>query len=303
MNNVTWHRGIGTDIDSTMTLDQQLEKSGLNWNVGTSPVRYSGQNLNYYSDYRKAVYREDTGLLLDCAGKNWEPFQNREIVKIFHDFCNASGLSLDHLGYLDEGRTIFASADLKATHDINEVGDLVKGRVILLNYHSVGKGLQVRLQCERLICTNGMTQPITIGAKPITHVGELSTYRIERLLQGAVDTFNNFGRNAEKLAQTTITIPEATLLLIKTFGNPDKSVDDQPSIVAKCLRLFEHDAKGGDMLTAYHTAWGLLNAVTEFYNHHSQIRGGASSHLNSLLTGSKAARQQNFMVQLLRVTA
>lgn len=171
MKNVTWHRGIGADITSDMSISEQLEISGLNWAVHTSPVTYGLNMQRFTSDYRRAVYRADTNLLLDTCGKNWEPFQNFQILETFHRFCGHAGLTIDHLGALNEGRIIFASANLPHEINVRQVGDIVRARVLLLNHHTVGNGLQVRVQAERLVCANGMTMPVKIGNRVVNHVG------------------------------------------------------------------------------------------------------------------------------------
>lgn len=302
MNSTTWHRGIGSGITPDMTIDEQLKVAGLNWKVETSDIVY-GNYLSEQTNERKAIYRSDSGQLLDVAGKNWQPFQNKDLLQTFHSFASAVDLKIDHLGSLDNGRVIFAGANLDIELDIAKVGDIVRGRILLFNFHKVGYGLQVRLQFERLICTNGMTQPVKVGSRSLTHVSSLNPSKIERILQSAFENAKQFEHESELLAQTPMSIEQATLLLINEFGNPKLPVDQQPTIVDTCLRLFKGNAKGSDMLSAYNTAWGLLNSVTEYFNHHSQIRGGSSTHLNSLLLGSKANKQNQFYQQLVSVSS
>lgn len=297
MTTLQWHRGIGTDITPDMSVEDQLQLAGLNWQALTSPIAY-GQWYGHTSQERQAIYRSDTGALLDVAGKHWTPFQNREIVQTFHNFCEGTGLSIDHLGSLEDGCTIFASANLLRELNIRKVGDIVRGRVLLFNYHKVGFGLSIRVQLERLVCTNGMTQPVRIGARSLTHVGHFDAPKVERILEGAYHNFENFGIEAEQLAATPISLEQATLLLIKEFGDPKLPVHQQPKIVETCLNLFQGQALGSDLLSAYHTAWGLLNSVTEYFNHRSQVRGGTATHLSSLLIGSKASKQNAFQQQL-----
>ena len=301
MTITSWHRGIGADITSDMTIDEQLEVAGLNWKVATSEIKY-GDNFNLQSNYRKAIYRTDNGQLLDTAGKNWQPYQNRDLLQVFHSFTDVVSLKIDHLGSLDNGRVIFAGANLNIELDIAKVGDIVRGRILLFNFHKVGFGLQVRLQFERLICTNGMTQPVKVGSRSITHIGRFNPGKVEKILQSALNNAKQFEQNSELLANTTMSHEQATMLLINEFGNPQLPVDQQPTIVDTCLRLFAGNARGSDMLSAYNTAWGLLNSVTEYFNHHSQIRGGSSTHLNSLLIGSKANKQEQFYQQLVSLS-
>lgn len=300
MSNITWHRGIGSDVSASMTLDEQLVAAGLNWDVATSDVSYGDR---YESGYKKAIYRTDTGDLLDCAGKNWIPYQNKDLLEVFHRFCGDAGLSIDHLGALDGGRVIFAGADLPISFDVRNVGDIVRGRLLLFNFHKVGFGLQVKIQAERLICTNGMTLPVTMGNRVINHVSAFNANKVEKILESALKNVNQFEATAEKLASTSMSVEQATLLLINEFGNPKLPVDQQPAVVDTCLRLFSGGGLGSDLLSAYNTAWGLLNSVTEFFNHRSQIRNGTATHLNSLLLGSKARQQNQFYERLVSVCA
>lgn len=299
----SWTRGIGSEVSPNMSLEKQLELAGLNWEVATSPISYGCdfQHNTIDGEYRKAIYRSDTGMLLDVGGKQWRPFQNRDIVSAFHNFCEKAGLQMNHLGSLEDGRTIFASANLPSEINVRQVGDIVRARVILINYHKVGFGLSIRLQMERLVCLNGMAQPVRIGNRVVTHVGNFDSTKIVQILEGCQQNFADFGRDAEKLAAKSMSMEEAHLILIKEFGDPSKGLHEQPAIVQTCLRLFDGGGRGSDMLSSYNTAWGLLNSITEFYNHHSQIRGGTATHLNSLLLGSKAQKQLSFQQRLLAI--
>lgn len=300
MTTITWHRGIGASITPDMSIDDQLIAARLDWEVETSAIRYADR---YESEYKKAVYRTDTGELLDCCGKNWKPYQNKDLVETFHRFCEGTNLKIDHMGALEGGRVIFAGADLKTDFDVRNVGDVVSGRLLLFNFHKVGYGLQVKLQAERLICTNGMTLPVTTGSRIINHVKAFDSSKVEKILEAALKNVNEFESTATKLASTSMSVDQATLLLINEFGNPKLPIDQQPAVVETCLRLFSGGGMGSDLLSAYDTAWGLLNSVTEFFNHRSQVRNGTATHLSSLLLGSKARQQNQFYDRLVRVCA
>ena len=293
------YRGIGAEINPGMTIDEQLEAASLNWEVATTDVSF-GDNIQYKSDYRKALFRADTGQLLDTVGKNWQPFQNREIVTTFNQFLEESKLEIEHLGSLDQGRTIFATAKLNDEFALSQE-DLVEGRLLLTNYHKQGRGLKVDLMTRRLVCSNGMTVPVRVGGRTITHVSNFDSDRVLQTLESAKTNFQQFREVSEQLTQIPMSVEEATLILIKQFGEANKPVEKQPKIVQTCLKLFKGAGKGADLLSAYHTAWGLLQSVTEFYNHHSMKRGSIATHLNSLWLGNKAQKQSGFMQTLQRV--
>jgi hypothetical protein len=125
---------------------------------------------------------------------------------------------------------------------------------------------------------------------------------LDQQLEAAKTNFRELGKTSQRLAETQMTIEEATMHLINAFGDPLKKVEEQPKVVQTCLNLFRGQAKGSELLSAYNTAWGLLNSVTEYYNHHARVVD-SQSHLNSLWMGGKAQKQQQFMNQLVSVYA
>ncbi len=293
------YQGIGAEIDKDLTVNEQIEAAGLNWTVATSPIKY-GDRFNQESDYRKALYREDTGKLLDTVGKNWKPYQNKEIVASFNSFCFENGLQIDHLGSLDDGRCIFATAKLNSSFALSG-DDIVSGKILLTNYHKSGCGLTVSLMTVRLVCTNGLVLPVRVGKKVISHVSSFNAERVAATLEAAKTNFVEFKETASFLAKKPVSDAEAMLLLIKAFGNPDAAFADQPAVVQTCFNLFKGEGTGSNLLSSYQTAWGLLNSVTQYQNHLSIQRGGTATHLNSLWLGSKAQKQAGFMQQLVSV--
>ncbi|OLP19834.1 hypothetical protein BST81_03410 [Leptolyngbya sp. 'hensonii'] len=297
--NVAMYRGVGAPIDSKLSLQEQLRQAGLDWSVELSDLRY-GLTYSHESNYRQAIYRSDSGLLLDTVGGRWQPFQNSQILETFRQFCDDTGLELEHLGELRGGRTIFATAKLNEQFSLTR-DDVTDGRILLTNYHECGAGLRVDLMTNARICTNGMTLPVRVGSRNINHVGSYDRQRILDVLEAAKNNFHTFQQQTERLANTPVSEAEFTLLLIQEFGDPNKPIAEQPRPVQLCLKLFRGQGQGANELSRYQTAYGALSAVTEYYNHHSPQRGGVSGHLNSLWLGSKAKRQQQFMRQLVSV--
>lgn len=292
------YRGVGASMVDGMSLDGQLRLAGLDWQVEQSDFCYGDEYQHQSGNYRKVIYRSDTGLLLDTVGDRWTPHQNAEIIGTFNEFCDRADIQIEHIGSLREGRVVFAVARTDQSFDLG--GDEVYGKILLTGFHEQGKGHRVDLMTLRKICGNGLTVPVRTNGKIISHVGEWDHQRVLGVLESAKTNFREFHQQSEQLAHTAITIEEATMHLIQAFGEAGKPVEEQPKVVQTCLRLFQGQAKGSDLLSAYNTAWGLLNAVTEFYNHHSRT-SAAQTHLNSLWMGSKAQNQQRFMQQLVGV--
>lgn len=296
------YRGVGATVERGASLHGLMEAAGLNWRVEQSAFRYGDRYQYREEGNQKAVYRGDNGMLLDVVGADWMPHQNGDMLDTFERFCNSSGLEIEHIGELKRGKIIFAVARTDSGFSFDMDGDQVNGKIIFTGSHELGRGHRVDLMTLRRVCGNGLVSPVRVKGQVISHIGEWDTYKVMSALEAAKTNFAEVRQTSERLASVAITVEEATLHLIKAFGDPAKAVEDQPKIVQTCLRLFQGQAKGSHLLSAYNTAWGLLNSVTEYYNHHARATD-AQSHLSSLWQGNKANQQQRFLNQVVSVYA
>ncbi|MCB1865138.1 MAG: DUF932 domain-containing protein, partial [Chromatiales bacterium] len=96
----------------------------------------------------------------------------------------------------------------------------------------------------------------------------------------------------QAMARVELESEDSQELLARILGKPsiqnrDKGDDGAPKISKpeqEILRLYAGDARGADM--AGQTAYGLLNAVTEYTDHH--YGRSADARINSMLMGPNA---------------
>ena len=295
----SWNFGTGHTIEPNTDIDSMLNIAGLNWNVETSPITYGTFNELQSTD-KKAAYRSDTGALLDIY-LNRIPNQNRSMLTMFDQFLKKADLEIDTVGSTQNGSNIYAAALLPETFDINPkaVGDITKARLVISDSHLNGVGLSVSVHYDRLICTNGMVNKVSQEVGIIHHNGVIQAATVDKVLSYALQSVKVKRDVYDVLSDKPISIEQAITLLIASFGDSDKAVSEQPEIVQTCLRLFQSDAIGGDLLTSYHTAYGLLNSVTEYYNHHSTVKSN-ENRFSSLLNGSMGKVQNKFERQLVK---
>jgi len=293
----TWHRGSAIDVTPDMDVAAMLEAAKLNWDVHVSPFKY-GPNQEYTSTKVKAAYRSDTGEFL-ATYSDRKPWQNWQIVNTFIRFCEDSkeNLQLRFLGSYDRGASLYAAAYLPVVTDVGQ-GDYTEWMLLLKDSHRNGKGLQGALYGNRLVCLNGMQVPVRVGNKVIAHIGEFDPDVVSGVLNNAMETIRQQEEIHVRLTQVPMTKAEAHMLLIQAFGDPNEKIEDQPKPVKVALRLFDGEGEGATMLTAYNTAYGLLQAVSEYYNWHAPARG---DQLKALLDGSRGSNIAKFEKQLVSV--
>lgn len=298
MTTRSWYRNLGTAVTAGMTIDNQLQAAGLDWSVELSPIRYGDDCM---TEEFLAAYRSDTNQVLSVYGKWRKPFQNRQILETFHTFCQQHDLQIDRIGCMKAGKELFAFTKLPVVIDVKKVGDVTEAHLLITESHECGRGLQVDLYLNRLVCTNGMVRPVRTNQAIINHVSEYNSDRIAGILAHALATVRDYEQTANQLAEVALSLPEAQLHLIKAFGDPTKSLEEQPKIVQTCLKLFLGQGRGSEMISAYNTAYGLLEAVKEYINWHSPVRGSLETAFSSLCYGSRKQKQDNFMKQLVSV--
>lgn len=293
----SWNYGTGIEIGADATIDEMLDIAGLNWNVEVSPVSFGHFN-EYRDNTKKAAYRSDTGELIDIYGELRQPNQNRAMLTMFDQFLKKADLNIDFVGSTQKGANIYASAKLPETFDINpkEVGDITKARLVISDSHLNGVGLTVSVWYNRLVCTNGMSTKVSQDIGIIHHSGIIQSATVDRVLSHALQSVKIKRDVYDVLSDRPISTEQAVTMLIASFGDTEKAVSEQPEIVQTCLRLFQADAIGGEYLTAYQTAYGLLQSVTEFYNHHSKVK--TNENRFSSMFSSVGSIQNKFERQL-----
>lgn len=83
---------------------------------------------------------------------------------------------------------------------------------------------------------------------------------------------------------------EAMNYLVDVLGDPAVPLNEQPNMkgIQSVLALFNGEGKGSDLSSASGTAWGLLNSITEYVDHHRRARS-IDHRLDSAWFGPGAA--------------
>jgi hypothetical protein len=196
---------------------------------------------------------------------------------------------------------------------------------MLFSPYEFGKGYQASNMSIRQVCNNGQHLPVRIGGKILSHVKQFPKAAIKNLLEGAKTNWREYQETSEIMASTEVTPQEGLIALLAQFANIQSNkvlaqtllaqlqagtvtpkaaeeliwdkltMSDESKIVQTCYEMFRNGtAIGGNKLSAHNTAWGLLQTVTEYYNHHS-VSKDVNTQANSLWTGQKQSMCQSFL--------
>lgn len=271
-------------VEATMTDDEALQRSGLDWEVHKSQnYHYNPAGLLVPSEGSFAAVRDTDGkTLAGHVGRIYEHFQNREMIEFGSTLVDHFDAHWDTVGSLRGGSTVFAS--LRLDDVLTNLGidglasspfgiDLEKTDAYLLlrNSHDGSSALSSWIVFIRVVCAN--TEQLAIkGAKAsykIRHTGTLDA-RVDEA-RSALDLVPAYAKaykeTAEKMIEADVT--EADLdSFVKSLVPVDPAARTHVAQQEKQDRLRAHILGTDTVPQDYKlTQWGLLQGSTEFFEH------------------------------------
>lgn len=273
-----WH-GLGSELTRGADLDVWRVEAGLNWSVGRAQVAFKpeGKGIFVKGD-SQVLYRDDTFAQLGIVSDRYQIVQPGEVLEFFRDIVGTGGLELETAGSLDGGKKVWALA--KTGDGFSIMGqDRVEGYVLLSTSFDGSMATRAQFTSVRVVCNNTLQLAAkdTKGAVIVPHSSTFDATGVKidlGLIHGAFSTFED---QAQELAQRRLTNEEAMKLLAQVMvpSSVDKEFDQSTvstkrfNQVLTVFDLYQHAGRGSNLRSAAGTAWGLVNAVTEYVDHHA----------------------------------
>lgn len=301
---VPWH-GLGAEIQEGISADDMLVAAGLDWEVATAKARWDyqdaeGRKRQRTSDKVHILYRTDTGADLSMVGPRYTPFQNAEILNFFAEYVDAGDAHIVTAGSLNDGQFIWALADLGVGYDVgtSKKPDAVNGYVLLMNPHQYGKAAIAKLTEIRVVCWNTLTAALKGNGDSVRlwHNAEFNVDRqqeAKRRLGIAREQLEAAEKEAKLLRRIELDEPTAIRIAAEVMGGDTDTLEYevQNRRTRRVLDLFNGEGLGAELPSARNTAWGLLNAVTQ-YQDHEYGRSANNRVANSWLGGGEAVKRR-----------
>jgi phage/plasmid-like protein (TIGR03299 family) len=292
-----WH-GLGDTWERGSPIEVIQKVAGMEWKIQKGIVRFEtefdqdGQQYGQMPD-KHVLFRSDNKMPLGVVSDKYKVVQPKAVLEFFRDLTEQYGYELDTAGTLFGGSRFWA---LASTPDIADVGngDTVK-RYLLLSTSADGTmKTEARNTCVRVVCNNTLSlSRMDEAAFSLSHRTQFDADKAKEKMQiGAHSEFERHVAIFRKLADTrilsddviknTVTLfkPNAAALAKEEFI---KVMNSKP--VTRVLELFlEGAARGSTLDGVAGTAWGWLNAVTEYVDHESRARS-VDNRLNSAWFG------------------
>lgn len=270
-----WH-GLGNRLETQQPIEAWRRQAGMDWQIEESDVRFiAGSNsigaIHSFPE-QKVLYRSDTKTPLAVVSKRFQVVQPEEVLEFYRDLTQYSGFELETAGVLKGGKKFWALARTGQTTNLKG-RDKVDGYLLLATACDGTLATTAQFTSVRVVCNNTLQIALgeSNGAIKVPHRSQFDPEAVKRQLGIAVSTWDGFVARMKALCECPVDPDSVEGLLRRVFvyqAQEGKVSVVNEQAVANTRALYEGGGRGALMASSRGTAWGLLNSVTEFVDHH-----------------------------------
>ncbi|MFV3372488.1 DUF932 domain-containing protein [Pseudomonas sp. NY15435] len=277
-----WH-GLGSKLSQRQPLEVWQREAGMDWQIQESPVHFKASSSGLLGSIhsfpeQKVLYRSDTKAPLSVVSQRYQVVQPREVLEFYRDLTQVSGYELETAGVLKGGRKFWALARTGQNTSLKG-NDLVNGYLLLATSCDGTLATTATPTTVRVVCNNTLTIAVdgATHAIKVPHSTRFDAQAVKKQLGIAISQWDEFMYRMRILADRKVRPNEAIKYFMGVMCDtpfngdmPDKLVNERA--MRKVQSLYDGRGRGSRLEAANGTAWGLLNAVTEYVDHERRAR-------------------------------
>jgi len=270
-----WH-GLGELMPAGQSIEQWQTAAGMNYEVQRGYVRYaternqSAEQMQVVKD-KVVLFRSDTHAPLGVVSDGYKLVQPREVLDFFREWADAGGMTIESAGVLFGGKRYFATAKLADGVCVDGTRDKIVPYALLSTSADGSLATEGRWTSVRVVCNNTLRMAREgATAFRLTHRSAWDPTKFRSVIEEAQAEFGTFMQTARMLAGVKVEsklAEEMTLALLRK-GTADSDKVKESRGFTQVMNLFNGAAKGALLETSRETAFGWLNACTEYFDHH-----------------------------------
>ena len=261
LREATWSR-VGTDVTGAQNIQEVLQKSGLDYEVVKVPM-YLENGVQIPGKF--ATKRKDTDDIFGIVGKDYTICQNKDAF----DFVNYIA---EDIKFVKAGQTyhglVYIIGQLPEQYIMD---DKIQPYVIFQNGHTGFTPVKAAIAPLRIVCQNQFSMAFKNAKASITisHIKSLEDRmkNARKVLITAADYMNNFKNQAEELYKKKLSKDAIDDLIEELFPEPETLSKRQLEAVEEKRNRFFAAYNDEDNLNFRGTAWGLVNAYSDYLTH------------------------------------
>ncbi|MCE9560859.1 MAG: DUF932 domain-containing protein [Planctomycetes bacterium] len=288
-----WHR-LGVTVSEAQSSSEAIKLAGLAWGVEQWPIVARREGVERPVTNRVANIRADTGAVLGVVSHDYRVFQNADAFRFFDAIVQEKLAMYETAGSLKGGRQVWMLARLPKT--LRVAGeDEIRPYILLTNSHDGSRALRMIPTTIRVVCSN----TLSLSLRRASATEGLTVYHSESLEQrvaeartklGIITTrIDEFEQQIQALAKRPMAQADLTTYFTKLVE--DRAEDTQKRMLGAFLANLDHPTNTLHGISG--TAWAAYNAVSQWADHQSVVRGQtevqrADSRLHSVWFGAAA---------------
>jgi phage/plasmid-like protein (TIGR03299 family) len=275
----------------------------MEWSIREAPVQFEAAEMQHLFGTHKVLYRSDTFAPLSVVSHRYQTVQPREVLEFYRDLVEVGGFDLETAGVLKGGRKLWALAKT-GQEAVLRGGDRVKAYLLLATACDGTLATTAQFTSVRVVCNNTLQMAVgdSTGAVKVPHSTKFDPEAVKKELGVGVSAWDTFICRMKALAERRVTAGEAEAFAKQAFALPAYSETAAEAASDAVLSLFHGKAIGATLESANDTAFGLLNAVTEYIDHTRRARS-PSNRLDSAWFGQGAVIKQRALDAALQLVA
>lgn len=271
--NVPWH-GLGNPLRLGAPIEEWRDSAGMNWLAKRTRVRYGEGKFARTIDDKHVLFRDDNKNPLGIVSAKYKIVQPPEVLEFFRDLTEESGFQLHTAGTLFGGQRFWALA--KIGEDVTIRGADLIGQYLLLSTSVDGTLATTATPTSVcVVCNNTLSQALQGNHAQrvvINHRSVFDHAKVKADLGIATGGFKEFLTLTRKLANRPVKTATAEDFVAHLLADTKMVLPSADPVKSqqfkKIMALFGGQGMGSDLGTREGTMWGVVNAVTEYVDHH-----------------------------------
>lgn len=281
---VPWH-GLGQRIDAASTIEEWKVAAGLDWHIQKRPIFYGVENADGEREPmmipdRFAHVRSDTQAHLGIGSNRFQLMQPGDTLEFYRDLVSGSRFTIETAGALNGGAKVWALARCNLDLKLGSGRDILKPYLLLATANDGTMATVADFTTVRVVCNNTLSMAVGNNggqaAIKVPHSRQFNADAVKSEL-GLIDNqLETFAADADALSAQRISDETAINYFISLYAKTDEqnNVVNERTLKAVTGKLMHayRNGPGSELDTAHGTAWGAVNAVTNFLDFNTTAR-------------------------------
>lgn len=266
----TWS-SIGTEVGKcNNNLADILKEAGLDYTVESRPVHVNG--IDGFNDRFHAIVRNTDDHVYNIAKNSYTICQNEDAFSLIDQLDES--VHIVRAGETASGM-IYLIGELP---EVKVLGDSYKPHLIFQNSHTADFALKSAVVPLRIVCQNQFNIAFREARNQhtIRHTSSINAQisAANDVMADTIKYMEVFGDKAEQLATESVSINKIASQL---FPMPAQVSDKVGERIEQKRETFMSIYNNEDNQNFKGTAWGALNAVTDYATHNMSERSSADN--------------------------